>query len=154
MCDFFQLNFARPSYKAIKRTSKKGVQFVLGEHDAIFKCVAKIYKEAKQVHNIGGPILVILAKDKTKVKFRVSWDSRSDNLTGFCGAKENHCCVTNFSLVIGIGEIWYNNVLEAFTNNKIASFAKVMIVNPLHEKLSRLGFVVCCTCNCFNVNWA
>ncbi len=44
MCDFFQLNFARPSYKAIKRSSKKGVQFVLGEHDAIFKCAAKIYK--------------------------------------------------------------------------------------------------------------
>ncbi len=92
-----------------------------------------------------------MAKDETKVKFRVSWDSRSDNLIGFCGAKENHCCVTNFSPVIGIGEVGYNNVLEAFTNNKIASFAKVTIVNPLHEKLPRLVLIVCC--NCFNANW-
>jgi hypothetical protein len=68
--------------------------------------------------------------------------NKGDNLIGNCGAKENHCCVTNFRLVIGIGEVRYNNVLEAFTNNKIASFAQVMIVNPLHEKLPRLVFVV------------
>jgi len=74
MCDFFQLHFVGPSYKVIKRTNKKGVQFLLGEHDVIFKYVVEIYKEAKQVHNIGGPILVILAEDETKVKSRVSWD--------------------------------------------------------------------------------
>jgi hypothetical protein len=47
MCDFFQQNFVGPKYKAIKRVNKKGVQFVFGEHAAIFKCVVKIYKEAK-----------------------------------------------------------------------------------------------------------
>jgi hypothetical protein len=153
MCDFFQLNFVGPSYKVIKRTNKKGVQFLLGEHDVIFKCVVEIYNEVKQVHNIGGPIPVILVEDETKVKSRVSWDSKNDNLIGFCGAKENHCCVTNFSPIIGIREVEYNNVIEAFINNKIASFARVMIVNPLHEKLPRLVFIVCCTCNCFNANW-
>jgi len=61
--------------------------------------------------------------------------------------------VINFNLVIGIGEVGYDNVFEDFTNNKIASFARVMIMNPLHEKLPRLVFVVCCTCNCFNANW-
>ncbi len=45
------------------------MQFVLSEHAVIFKCVAKIYKEAKQVHNIGGPIPIILAENETKVKF-------------------------------------------------------------------------------------
>jgi hypothetical protein len=61
--------------------------------------------------------------------------------------------VTNFNLVIGIGEDGYNNVLEAFTNKKIASFARIMIVNLLHEKLPRLVLVVCCICHYFNVNW-
>jgi hypothetical protein len=65
-----------------------------------------------------------LVEDETKVKSKVSRDSRGDNLTRFCGAKENHCCVTNFNHDIGIGEVGYNNVLEAFTNNKIASFCK------------------------------
>jgi hypothetical protein len=124
MCDFFQLNFVRPRYKAIKRANKKGVQFVHGEHVVIFKCVAEIYEEVKQVHNIGGPIPILLVENETKVKYKVSWDSRGDNLIGFCGAKENHCCVTNFSPVIGIGEVGYNNILEAFTNNKIVSFCK------------------------------
>jgi hypothetical protein len=129
------------------------VQFVLGEHVAIFKCVAKNYKEAQQVHNIGGLVPIILAEDETKVKSKVSWDSKGGNLIGFCGAKENHYCVTNFSPIIGIREVGYDNILEAFTSNKIASFAKVTIVNPLYEKLPRLVLIVCWTCNCFNANW-
>jgi hypothetical protein len=28
-----------------------------------------------------------------------------------------------------------------------------MIVNPLHKKLPRLVLVVCCICNCLNINW-
>jgi hypothetical protein len=76
------------------------VQFVLGEHVAIFKCVAKSYKEAQQAHNIGEHVPVILVEDETKVKSKVSWDSRGDNLIGFYGAKENHYCVTNFSPII------------------------------------------------------
>jgi hypothetical protein len=94
-----------------------------------------------------------LVEDETKVKSKVSWDSRGGNLIGFCDAKENNYCVSNFNHVIGIREVGYNNVLEALTNNKIASFAKVMIVDPLNEKLPRLVFIVCCTCNCFNANW-
>jgi hypothetical protein len=39
------------------------MQFVLGENVAIFKCVAKNYKEAQQAHNIGGLVLVILVED-------------------------------------------------------------------------------------------
>jgi hypothetical protein len=63
------------------------VQFVPNEHVVIFKCAAKFYKEAKQVHNIGGHVLVILAENETKVKSKISWDSKGDNLIGFYGAK-------------------------------------------------------------------
>jgi hypothetical protein len=83
-----------------------------------------------------------LVEDETKVKSKVSWDFRGGNLIGFCGAKENNYCVTNFNLIIGIREVDYNNVVEALTNNKIASFAKVMIVDPFNEKLPRLVFIV------------
>ncbi len=75
MYDFFQLNFVGPSYKVIKRAKKKGVQFILGEHATIFKCVVEIQKEAKPVHNIGEHVPIILAKDESKVKSRISWDS-------------------------------------------------------------------------------
>jgi len=153
MCDFFQLNFVGLNYKTIKKVNKKVCTLYL-VNMFIFKCVAKIYKETKQAHNISGLVLVILVEDETEVKSKsiISWDSKGDNLIGFCDAKENHCCVINFNHVIGIREVGYNNVLEAFTNNKIASFAIVMIMNLLHEKLLRLIIVLCCTCNCFNAN--
>jgi hypothetical protein len=124
MCDFFQLNFVGLNYKTIKKVNKKVCNLDL-VNMFIFKCVAKIYKETKQAHNISGLVLVILVEDETEVKSKsiISWDSKGDNLIGFCDAKENHCCVINFNHVIGIREVGYNNVLEAFTNNKIASFA-------------------------------
>ncbi len=79
------------------------MQFIPSEH-VIFKCATKIYKEAKQVHNIGGHVHVILVEDETKVKSKsiISWDFKGDNLIGFCDAKGNHCCVINFNHVIGI----------------------------------------------------
>ena len=67
MCDLFQLNFVGPSYKTAKRSNAKGVKFILGEHAHIFKGVAEIYKEAKSMYRIVGPMLVILAEDETKV---------------------------------------------------------------------------------------
>ncbi len=73
--------------QAIKKAKGKGVWFVPNEHAAILKYVTKIYKKAKQVHNIGGHVFVILDEDETKVKCKVSWDSRGENLTRFCGAK-------------------------------------------------------------------
>lgn len=93
-----------------------------------------------------------MVDDETKVMFKIAWGSRGDHLTNFCGAKVDHFCVINFNLVVGIGKVEYNKILKAFTNYTIASFARVMIVNHVHDKLSKLILVVCCTCNCFDVN--
>jgi hypothetical protein len=76
-----------------------------------------------------------LVEDETKVRFKIEWGSRGDHLTNFCGAKVDHCCVINFNLVVGIGKVEYNKILKVFTNYTIASFVKVIIVNPLHDKL-------------------
>ena len=68
MCDLFKLNFARLIYKTIKESNKKGVKFIPGEHANFFRCVAGIYREAKELYNIVGLVLVIMAKDEMKVK--------------------------------------------------------------------------------------
>jgi hypothetical protein len=44
MCDLFSLKFAGPSYSSIKHESRKGVQFVPGEHREVFRAVAQIYE--------------------------------------------------------------------------------------------------------------
>jgi hypothetical protein len=153
MCDFFQLNFAGPSYKTTKRANMKGVMFIPGEHASIFNCVAEIYEQAKVLYGIEGPVPIILEEDKTKVKLRVAWDTKADNLTGFCGSKENHKCISHFKLVVGEGDSGYSNIVNAFSSNCLASFARVIIVNPLHDKLPKLTLVVSCTCNCFDSQW-
>jgi hypothetical protein len=80
-------------------------------------------------------------------------NSKDENFINFCGVKVDHHCASNFLHVVGIEEVGYNIILKAFTNNTIASFDKVLIVNPLYDKLLKLVFVVCSTCNCFDANW-
>jgi hypothetical protein len=153
MCDLFALNFAGPTYSTIKEDLKKGVQFVPGEHSEIFGAVARIYADAKIAHNIIGSVPVILAEDETKVKGRMSWEAKWDTLAGFCGPKANHVCITTYKPVCGVGEDGYNKIVESFRDDQVGSFARVIIVNPLHDKLPRLVLVVCCTCNCFDSAW-
>lgn len=58
-----------------------------------------------------------------------------------------------FKPIVGSGNDAYNNIFDSFTNNCVGGFAKVVMVNPLHQSLPRLVLVVSCTCNCFNVVW-
>ena len=78
------------------------------------------------------------------MKSRIGWDSKGDFLIGFCGPhKENdYKCVTDFQPIVGIEESSYNVFLDAYLGNTIGSFARVIIMNTLHEKLSK--FVPCC----------
>ena len=153
MVDLFALNFGGASYSKVKRDVKKGVQFIPGEHSEVFASVAQIYHDAKVAHNIVGPVPVILVEDETKMKGRVAWEPRSDTLAGFCGPSENHICISGFRPIVGSGEEGYQQLLDSFSNNRAGSFARIIVVNPLHKKLPRLVLVACCTCNCFNSAW-
>ena len=153
MCDLFTLNFGGPSYDCTKRENKEGVQFIAGEHSALFAAVADIYREAKANHGVEGPVPVILAEDETKVKARISWDARSDGLVGFFGVKENHRCVSTFRPHVGNGESGYAAIVDSFRQNDKGSFARVIMVNPLHALLPRLVLAVSSTCNRFNSDW-
>lgn len=44
-------------------------------------------------------------------------------------------------------------MLESFADNKKIGFARVILVNPLHNALPRLVLVVASTCNCFDSSW-
>ena len=112
--------------------------------------MADIYREAKANHGVEGPVPVISAEDETKIKARISWDARSDGLVGFCGVKENHVCISTFKPHVGNGESGYAAIVDSFQQNDKGSFARVIMVNPLHALLPRLVLVVSCTCNRFN----
>lgn len=59
----------------------------------------------KQVHSIGGHVHVIMVEDETKIKSKFGWDSKCDNLIGFCGVKIHHRCVTDFIPIIRTREV-------------------------------------------------
>ena len=153
MCHFFSLNYCGPSYSTTKKINKTSIRFIGGEHSEIFASVAEIYKCAKIAHGIVGPVPVILAEDETKVKGRVAWEQKFDTLAGFCGIEKNHVCVSDFKPIVGSGNNGYNTIVDSFTNNRVGGFARVVMVNPLHQSLPRLVLVVNCTCNCFNAGW-
>ena len=132
MWDLFTLKFVAPSFSMIKWDNKKGVWFLTGEHAVIFKCIADIYVEAKVLHGIHGPVPVLLSEDETKMKAHIAWDFTNDVLTGFCRKKDDHKCTPLFRCIVGEDEVGYKNILEAFQRNMIGSFARVIMVNPLH----------------------
>jgi hypothetical protein len=132
MSDLDSLNYMGPS---IDTTKHKGLRFIPGEHADVFKVVANIYWDAMQAHSIIRPVPVILVEDETKVKSRVSWEAKFDTLASFCGSKDSHVCVTNYKPVVGLGEAGYNKVVNAFQYDKVGGYARVVMVNPLHEKL-------------------
>jgi hypothetical protein len=105
------------------------------------------------MHGVHCPVPVLLFEDETKVKARIAWDSTNDVLTGFYGKKDDHKCMPLFKCTVGEGEVGYKYILEAFQGNRIGSFARVILVNPLHSKLPRLVLVVFCTYNCFDACW-
>jgi hypothetical protein len=126
---------------------------VFGEHLEVFQFVADIYKKTMVSHGIEGHVPVILAEDETKVKSRITWEPKFDTLAGFCVQKDNHLCIGNFKPIVGIGEAGYNKIMDSFASNRLGGFARVIVVNPLHEKLPRLVLSVSCTCNCFDAKW-
>ena len=153
MCDLFALNYARPSYSTITRDNKKGIQHVPSKYGEIFAPIVEIYKDAKAAHGMNGPIPVILVEDETKVRSRVSYEQWFDILAGFCGPKDTHICISIYKPVVGTGEGGYSKILECFRFDKVGSFARVIMVNPLYEKLPTLVLCISCTCNSFDVQW-
>ena len=61
--------------------------------------------------------------------------------------------MSTFRPQVGNGESGYNAIVDSFKFNQKGSFARVIMVNPLHEKLPRLVLVVSCTSNCFDSEW-
>ena len=75
MCVWFALNFGGYFYTSTKQENLNGVAFNTREHVEVYYYVVKIYIEVKAMHGGIGPIPVILAKDETKGKSRITWEA-------------------------------------------------------------------------------
>jgi hypothetical protein len=96
---------------------------------------------------------VILAKDETKVKSWVAWEPKPDVLSGFYESKVDHICVSGFVSIIGEGEVAYNSIMDAFQDDVLGGFVRILMVNTLHLSLPMLVLVINSTYNRSDVIW-
>lgn len=150
---FISLNLDGPSISTNSRQVRKSLAYIPREHNYIFEVVGKVYASYRTKHGIDGPILVYLAKDETIVRKYVRWVAKSDTLVGFCGNKEEHQCQSYFLVTVSEGVVGYDIITYSCKNNVIVHYARVIIANPLHEKLPCLVVVAHPTCNRFNANF-
>ncbi|KAL3692993.1 hypothetical protein R1sor_006644 [Riccia sorocarpa] len=90
---------------------------------------------------------------RDQVERLIKWEPRRDTLIGFCGSKDGHTCQLGLELTVGSGEEGYSHIVDNFGTNVIGSYARVVIVNPLHEKLPRLIIFASVTYNSFVASW-
>ena len=82
------------------------------------------------------------------------WNAKHDVLIGFCGPKgDSHQCISSCVITVGDGACGYKNIVNAFQTNVIGHYGRVLVANPLHEKLPRLVLVVHSTCNKFDATF-
>ncbi|MCO5595094.1 hypothetical protein L7F22_049132 [Adiantum nelumboides] len=107
--------------------------------------------DAKRKHGVTSLVPIIIVEDETTIKRRIRWNAKDDTLIGFCGDKgEHHHCSSNDIIVVGDGSQGYDKIVDTFQNHVVGSYARLLIVNPLHESLPRLALMVQATCNRFD----
>jgi hypothetical protein len=78
------------------------------------------------------------------------WVCYDDTLLGFCGVGgANHRCFDKFVVIVRDKDAGYNAIVDAFSGNVRAGYARVMLANFLHESLPALLVVAMTTCNSF-----
>jgi len=78
---------------------------------------------------------IILTKDKTKVKGGITWDHCWDILVGFCEPTTNHVRVSKCKEVVDTCHDGYNKNVDKFCTNYIRGFARIVMINLLHQSL-------------------
>ena len=137
--------------------------------------VARIYTMAMEKIGIPrGSVLTLIAEDETSVVAKAQWDSRSDQIVGYCGAAcENKCetvkicrkegvcpqvhsCDTNLA-----NQEWrrplggddqkngatYDRMKNVHDTMRVAPMMKAVVINPMHKDLVPMVVMLTGTCN-------
>lgn len=151
LASFVALNIGGPEVHAVYRWRKQHHIHLVGRIDERnFVKLAVLYKEAKEKHGVS-EIPVLAAEDETAIIGHITYNQTNDELLGFCGVRgEQHTCLDHFTVVVGEDEVGYHAIMDAFREFKIDSYARAIILNPLHPRLPRIVVLTMPTCNKFD----
>ena len=152
---FLHETLETPAESTVKREWRKDkVHFCPGAQPSIFEAVGKVYAAIKQQLGIVGPVFYELSEDETTVPGASQYNQRLDSIVGFCGRKgPGHTCDAKHCIVIGTGDDAYKIIENAWATQQLAGYLRLMVVNPLHDKLPSLSVMAHATCNRFNASW-
>ena len=154
IANFVAINMKGPKLNSIYKWRKlKSVSFKPGLDKDNFQQYAKIVKVLMEIHELP-PSPVLAAEDETAIVRIVQYHQDRDELFGFRGEKTanntEHRCLQAFHIRVGNGQGAYQPIIDAFRENKIGTHARVIMLNPLQEKLPKLVALLMPSCNRFN----
>ena len=111
--------------------------------------VGSIYRQAMEslgLHRVP----VEISEDETAIIRKVCYDQKADTLVGFCGpVRLDHTCTAHYRVKVREEVTGYNNIVQAFDNNVIGSYGRIIVINPLNPNLPKIPILVMPTCNTF-----
>ena len=117
----------------------------------VFQHIAEIYSKIKGKKKILGDVLVETTEDETVIIGKVEWNSKKDEGWGWCGkAGVNHECKGDFVLKVGNNDDAYERISDAFKENVVAGYARVILINPIRKDLPPLVALLQAICNKFD----
>ena len=132
-----------PMGEAISVTTNEGI-----ERQNFIK-VQSIYcqgMESLGLHRVH----VEISDDETAIIRKVCYDQKADTLVGFCGpVRLDHTCTAHYRVKVREEVTGYNNIVQAFDNNVIGSYGRIIVINPLNPNLPKIPILVMPTCNTF-----
>ena len=154
LATFVAMNICGPEVHSIYRwRNQHRVTLEGGIQAGNFKKLGEIYSEAMTKLGLSS-IPVLAAEDETAIIAQVTYNETNDVLLGFCGMNgDNHQCLDHFAVDVGDGEEGYNAIISAFQECKIGSYARAIMLNPLHPNLPRLAILCMPTCNKFDTTF-
>jgi hypothetical protein len=130
----------------------------------VMPALVRLFKDTMKPLGIPlGQVPFELSEDETNIKPEVSWNPITDELEGFCGRLgecpepnkckcdlEHHRCEDNFRVSVGPANTAFDAIVHWFEVCRVGSYARVIMINPLHPHLPKVPVFISCTCNRFS----
>ena len=169
--NLLRANLNLPSERNVRwDISKHAVHFVEGMCEANIVSIAEMYKEFFLTNKIKfGTVPSMMSEDETAVIAGVYWDAVHDVLVGLCGllckkkctgvkhcreveeCKDTHECTADaqVQLVVGCDRLSYKKMWEFADANRVSTYLRLVLINPLRDGVPRLPCLMVGTCLTF-----
>ena len=155
-------NLLGPARSTIKKWKRSSHHFENWARSN-FRYAREIYlAEFARLGLTGQRVVVQLAEDETRVQDGLEYDPRTDSIFGACGVECHHCsskkCACNSrhkcrpDFTVKLDDKLMAEVIELAPKLRRATYARLVMVNPLHPELRPLPVAWVPTCLTFDAD--